>query len=636
MSELAIRLSIEGGAMEGLNRTIADILHPGNHYRIPGYQRNYQWTSALWQGLVSDILIAATSPDNAPRHWLGILLTSQSSSAMHPGFSGQVDYEVIDGQQRLTTIAIWVAALVHHGQDSGQNLDYSLDKLATLTVQESDRKGFQIVMENTWRRNDYFGMQKHQIVRAYTYFRYILWLGQEAIAEEDPVKIPEFKKLDSEQKFESQWEEFVNSKRGQKTPRGFSVDVEELLRSTLGKLSIYSLVHNPVTDETQAEIFDTLNGKHQELEPLDHVRNSLFVRINNLEATTLYQEYWYPAETALRKVSLRAVAPGKAFIYDYVISKGEKKRQKTINTARGFSNFSTMIKGLRDADIPAYIMNDLVPAMLTWQVVVRAEDKVMYNGLDREFSKDALRHMTNIRDLSAGPANPVVLHYATGFVTGQVTDAQLTEALYWLENYLVRIILVGRDLSPLRAKLINLMGTIDGDYQVEKLKKALKDADWVSDAELKRKVSESPLYSSAGPKALGAIFRGIERGLSGSGSMLFEIGKKPGNYSIEHIYPQKNSNWLADIALWGSPVELYENKKHTLGNLTVATIKHNSTVGNKSFAEKKAYPTIVGAVAPLSLNKDWLDESVQAWTPALIDHRSHRLLESAIEHWKSL
>lgn len=621
--------------MQGMNSNIGFILNQGNHYIIPGYQRNYQWSENLWQSLVSDIMIATTNPEGAPDHWLGILLTSQSTNTIHPGYSGQVDYIVIDGQQRLTTIAIWVAALVHHGQDHGQEVGFELDRMAKVSVQESDRKAFQVVIEGSWRKSEYWELHRHQIFRAYSYFRYLLWLGQSAIAEEDALSLPDFKLPDAERKFEAQWEQFLDGKKGQSVPRGSSNSVHELLLSTLHKLSIFSLIHSPVTDESQAVIFDTLNGKHQELEPLDHVRNSLFVRVDNLESTDLYREFWYPAETALRKVALKNMKPGKAFIYDYVISKGEKKRQKNINATRGFAHFATMVKGLKDSEIPEFIKRDLVPAMLTWQVVVRAADLVTYDGLEKHFSQQALQHMSNIRDLSVGPANPVVLHYATSFVTGNITDGNLVECLFLLENFLVRQILGGRAMSPLRARLMDVMGAIDGDQSLERLSFVLQNSDWVSDGELGKKVVTENLYASATPKALGAIFRGIERSLSGAGAMKFAIGNHLGSYSIEHIYPQKNSLWLPDLEVWGCSVESIESRKHTLGNLTVATKEHNSAVGNKAFSEKRLYPTVQGSAAPLSLNKDWLDLNTTSWTTSRIEARSIQLLEAALQYWKA-
>ena len=289
--------------MQGLNRSLAEILHQGNHYTIPGYQRNYQWKDSLWQGLVSDIVLAATSPAGSPSHWLGILLTSQSSNTIHPGYSGLMDFTVIDGQQRLTTIAIWVAALVHHAEDSGAPLEYPIERMARISVQESDRKAFSIVLKNEWRRNEYFSLQKHQILRAYAYFRYVLWLGQGALAEEDPIKFPDFKTQNSKESFENQWLTFTQSKKGQAIPRGSAVRADDLLNATLLKLSIFSLVHNPVIDESQAVIFDTLNGKHQELEPLDYrTLQRLLVPSRNSTSKSTSKKYgaWQGVHLRLR------------------------------------------------------------------------------------------------------------------------------------------------------------------------------------------------------------------------------------------------------------------------------------------------------------------------------------------------
>jgi hypothetical protein len=622
--------------MEGQNRSIAEIFYSQNLYRIPGYQRNYQWAEGLWQALVADILIASTNPDNSAPHWLGILLTSKSPKTIHPGTKGKQEFIVIDGQQRLTTIALWLAALIHHAKDNGVDIDYSVEELASISVQESDKKAFAIALGDKWRLTENWALRDHQILRAYRYFRYLLWLGQAAVAEEDPVKFPEPKVSNAEASFEKQWEIIVSSKKGVDIPRGAAVDSKLLLSGTLDNIAIFSLVHDPKLDETQAAIFETLNGRRQELEPLDHVRNSLFVRINEIESTDLYNKYWYPAETALRKVSLKKMKPGKAFIYDYVISRGEKSRQKSINATRGYSHFATMIKDLKDSDIKNFVTNDLVPAMLTWQVVVRTENKVTYDEIEHKFPEGALRLMSNIRDLSSGPANPVVLHYATGYVRGVVSEADLVSALSVLENFLVRQILAGRPMSPLRARLMDLMGNIDGAYDVEVLKSALRNSDWVSDAELRRAVTTEPLYQSATPGALGAIFRGIERSLSGNGAMRFSIGKSAESYTIEHIFPQKTSEWLPDIKLWGDPLENYQLRLHALGNLTVATREHNSAVGNQPFAKKQSYPTGSGNAAPLSLNKTWLDSSVTDWTPARMDQRSYDLLSAALQYWKSI
>lgn len=622
--------------MEGTSKNIAEILHPGSHYLIPGYQRNYQWKENRWQGLISDILEAATRPKEAPSHWLGVFLISQATNTIQPGWTGQMEYLVIDGQQRLTTIAIWVAAITHHAKDSGLDLQYDLSKIAKISVQESDRVAFEIVLQDKWRENQNWNLLEHQILRAYSYFRFVLWLGQEAVALEDAVKLPGLKKLHSETPFEDQWSLAVGSSKGKEVPRGASVDSKALLESTLFKVSLFSLIHNPAVDESQAVVFDTLNGSRQELEPLDHVRNSLFIRIDDIEAQNLYKHHWYPAETSLRAVPLKNMKPGKAFIYDYVISKGEKKRQKSINASRGASHFATMVRGKKDIELAEYVEKDLVPAMKTWQVVVRTQNSVVLNGNPTDFSQEALRLMSSIRDLSVGPANPVVLHYATSYVVGKITDSQLCEGLFLVENFLVRQILGGRPMSPLRARLMDLMGSIDGSLSIDKLRTELGASDWVENAELMAGISNKSIYESATPKALGAIFRGIERHLSGLGSMQFTIGTAKGQYSIEHIYPQKGSKWAEDLKAWGTDQNEMEKRRHVFGNLTVVTNEHNSAVGNKTFHEKSVFPTTHGNAAPLSLNNDWLNPQITRWTPKQIDDRSIFLINAVISHWKTI
>lgn len=622
--------------MHGENKLIQAILHQGNHYLVPSYQRDYQWPEVRWQSLVRDILIAETQGDTHPPHWLGILLTSQIMQSVHPGFDGQMEYEVIDGQQRLTTLAIWVAALVHHAHEAESRDIFPLSKMARLTVQESDRVYFDTVLHGKWRNAEYFNDREHPILKAYTYFRYLLWLGQDAMLEEDPVHLPKFKKPDTLSPFEVQWQEHVDSKRGQNTPRGAANDALTLLTSTMRKLSIFSLIHNAATDETQAEIFDTLNGRHQELEPLDHVRNSLFVRIENLEAMELYRNYWKPAETSLRSVSLKKMKAGKAFIYDYVISKGEKRTQGTINASKGAAHFATMIKNKAPTEIASFIETDVVPAMLTWQVVVRSQNQITLNGHTRQFPAEALFHMSNIRDLSVGPANPLVLHYALGWVHGKVLDKAFTEILFLIENFLVRQILGGRPMSPLRSRLMDLMGALQEDFTIEKLESALSKSDWVTNKELFEKAHVLNIYESATPRALGAIFRGIERHLSGSGSMKFNIGKGDGMYSIEHIYPQDAKNWKEDLEIWGVAQKDMDEILHVLGNLTVVTNQHNSAVGNKSFLEKKGFPTHEGNAAPLSLNLSWLGSGTVRWTPALVQDRTISLMTAITGHWVSI
>ncbi len=88
---------------------IKKILSPDFGFRIPAYQRPYSWTTEQANTLLSDLLSALedfpdeTSVDKLPVYFLGsiVLIRGQEN----------VEFDVVDGQQRLTTLTILLACL---------------------------------------------------------------------------------------------------------------------------------------------------------------------------------------------------------------------------------------------------------------------------------------------------------------------------------------------------------------------------------------------------------------------------------------------------------------------------------------------------------------------------------------------
>ena len=70
-------------------------------YFIPKYQREYIWGKENWEELISDI------EDSEGDHFIGsIICINKSNDAF-----GQQMLEIVDGQQRLTTISILFCAI---------------------------------------------------------------------------------------------------------------------------------------------------------------------------------------------------------------------------------------------------------------------------------------------------------------------------------------------------------------------------------------------------------------------------------------------------------------------------------------------------------------------------------------------
>lgn len=84
------------------NRTYRQLMGNGLIYTVPRFQRDYSWTSTEWDDLWQDIE-ALFEEDGEPEHYMGYLVLQSRDSK---------NFDVIDGQQRLTTLSILVLAVL--------------------------------------------------------------------------------------------------------------------------------------------------------------------------------------------------------------------------------------------------------------------------------------------------------------------------------------------------------------------------------------------------------------------------------------------------------------------------------------------------------------------------------------------
>jgi len=98
--------------------TLKELLGNGRRYIVPKFQRDYSWTQDEWEDLWQDIEISlSASKDDV--HYMGYLVLKTTDGKL---------YDVVDGQQRLTTLSLLVLAvlkslqgLVDNNIDSSDN-----------------------------------------------------------------------------------------------------------------------------------------------------------------------------------------------------------------------------------------------------------------------------------------------------------------------------------------------------------------------------------------------------------------------------------------------------------------------------------------------------------------------------------
>ena len=103
--------------MQASETKLQKIIEGTQQYVVPLFQRSYSWKKTEWQALWDD-LEELCQADNPRPHFMGSIVTMPTTSVPQ----GVSEYVLIDGQQRLTTIFVLLAALRDTAKQSEEKL----------------------------------------------------------------------------------------------------------------------------------------------------------------------------------------------------------------------------------------------------------------------------------------------------------------------------------------------------------------------------------------------------------------------------------------------------------------------------------------------------------------------------------
>jgi uncharacterized protein with ParB-like and HNH nuclease domain len=488
---------------------------------IPLFQRPYTWGERQWRTLWEDILAFYGSSDNNHRstHFMGAVVTMPARSVP----VGVSKFMVIDGQQRLTTVAILLCAIRDRMGAEEQiqkrriqnhyltNDGYEGLEAFKLLPTQGDRAAYTPIIQASPNLPD------SQFRKAYDFFQHRL---KERDDEDNP--------LDAKM-------------------------VLEIIESSL----MVVMINLSDTDDPYL-IFESLNFKGSPLEQSDLVRNYFLMRFPVIEQQVIYDDLWLPMQ-------MRLGPSLTEFMRHYLGSEGEEVRKGDV--------YAAIKRMVSDSD----------PASVRLLMTRMAQMAVFYSRiatLTLETEEKLGKYFTFFRRLDFGTAYPLLLSLYEDFTDGQFGEDEFVSCLQILDSYIVRRMVVGVPSNSLSGTFIGLcknkpVTETPSAWLSTALAKESKNRRWPADKEFMESWLRSAIYPS---RVCQVILERIEEGFGHHEGVSFEEA------TIEHVLPQTlSAEW--ELALGENAALIQAEWLHTIGNLTITG--YNPELGNQSFSEKQ-------------------------------------------------
>ena len=607
--------------------TIHDLFQKERRYVVPLYQRAYVWNEeGQWEPLWEDIerqaeaclenegLVAKRS------HFLGAIVLNVSKIVG----AGVARSEVIDGQQRLTTLQIFIAALRDFAATTGS---HHLAKLRRLTVNEDEKAGSDGAFK-VWPTNADRGLFK-TVLSAGSPDELLKTLGVSA------GKAPRI--ASAYLYFSRQIGGFVGVDASEDERDHRILALLQALRTSL-QLVVIELEDG---DDPQV-IFETLNARGQPLLPSDLIRNYLFLNASNdpsCDADALYDGYWRPfdddrvekpvnGETRFWHIEERQGRLKRPridlFLFHYLVMQTEHD----LNIGQLFSEFRSWqsetgksVEGLL-AELQRHSAN--------------FRRLIEPSGTDRIA---LLAH--RLKSLDNSTVYPLLL-YVLALPVERLSHQDRDRIFADVESWLVRRFVCqltnksyNRFFVAVLAKLKRADASVDlADLVSQELSRSMElTARWPSDDEFLAAWLAKPLYAKSRPDRSVMVLRAIELAVRTTKNEQITL---PDWLTVEHLLPQKGSiddyPIAADLPLveGENVMRRRERMLHTVGNLTLLTNELNASASNGPWPVKTAK---IVADSDLRLNA-WLRvEPPINWSEADILARGRELFAYARVIW---
>lgn len=566
---------------------LQDFFQGNLQFEIPFFQRAYVWSEDNWNIFWDHLVGEVEAYENGVQseHFIGTIITKQKENK---NLSENI-VELIDGQQRLTTITVFLKALADTSMGELPNLRESIESLLWFKDSYSN-KHYRMIHSRIDKPN----------------FHQIMEMPEELENEENSSIINAYKY------FIKKLENYTDHQR------------EMVKQVLLHKIPIISMLLDK--DDDEQEIFDTINSLGVRLTIAELLKNYLF---KDKELVEYYEEEWQSVfENDEEQVEF----------WSTVRSSGRVKRdnielllycmliietKKEVRLEKLFSEYKLHLKEMDVEEKKQFLLrlNDLANLYLE---MPQKEELIEFG-----FKNQTKRFFHLLENLEITTIFPLIL-----YLYSNISDEnELNSCFKILESFIaLRQIckFTTKNYNNLFIQIIRSLDKIKMEKKIDSndLLEILKSfADFGNRMPTKLEVQEAFQNSILSNKQAGAILYTIAlKDIDSEYSDTKTLSSK--SFSVEHMMPKKwEENW-SDVDLNDLSKFKRKQKILTIGNLTLITKNLNSKLRNQSWVNKKQ---TLKEYSSLKMTTSFLE--LDTWDEESISDRAKQLCQKALEIW---
>lgn len=534
---------------------------------IPVYQRNYDWREEHCRQLLKDIFLAG-SDDNIDSHFIGSIVYIQQNL-----ITGAPELTIIDGQQRLTTLTLFIAALSKKALETGKTeLSKKLSNRFLINEEMDDNEKLKL---KPIKKDDFA-------------LKYILGLYHSEISE--------FSRVVENYKY------FYEN---------LTEDKIELANKGFQKLVFIEIALEKSKDDPQ-KIFQSLNSTGLDLSQADLIRNYILMKLDYKAQLKIYEKYWIDIETNTTELYSKNNRMSD-FIRDFLTFKFssipvQNKVFEVFRDKYQFENMEQLSELLDEIKLYSKFYNYFINP-----------ESVPYDSI-----KNNLRL---IKKLQINVSYPFLLQVFKAHYDGKISEKVINEVLEIIQSFTWRRFICGVATNALNKIFMDLYKSIDENDFINSLYMTLvkKKASqrFPDNDEVIKELRYKDMYNIQ-PKNRTYFLERLEN----YGHRIQTTVDNNSEVSIEHVFPQKPGNgWREHLG-----IEFDEMKKltNTAANLTLSAF--NSELSNSTFNVKRDFPEKGYKHSPLRIDK--FLGSIEEWNIDNLNKRREWIENRFLQIWK--